>query len=431
MDLVKSYGNLIKKYTAENPTLALNMIKFGLFCECNKPNSFNNKSIPKAYMNLHNLCVKSTYNTLNNPQDSAWVNIFAPVEILHSFDINPFCIESFSCFMSGFKCEDYFIDYAEMNGIAETLCSYHKNFIGVADSNLLPKPKFALTTSMICDGNINTFRYLCDKHKIPSYILDIPNEYSKENELYVVSQLKEMISMIEDLTGKEFNVKKLREILKIENESKAYMREFFKYQSTRSYPSTLTIQLYTLFTSHILIGTKEALDFYKLLSEDIKNYPKSDALKIFWVHLLPFYHNTLKEYFNLNPHYQIQGYELHFDYVDDLDLDNPLESIAKKMLLNIYNGSYERKIETISKLVDDLNADAVINFCHWGCKQSSGGATLLKNHLNSKNIPMLILDGDGIDRRNSHDGQIKTRLEAFIEMIRKQKSGENNDRICL
>ena len=32
-------------------------------------------------------------------------------------------------------------------------------------------------------------------------------------------------------------------------------------------------------------------------------------------------------------------------------------------------------------------------------------------------IPMLILDGDGIDRRNSHDGQIRTRLEAFLEML--------------
>ena len=32
-------------------------------------------------------------------------------------------------------------------------------------------------------------------------------------------------------------------------------------------------------------------------------------------------------------------------------------------------------------------------------------------------IPMLILDGDGMDRRNSHDGQIRTRLEAFLEML--------------
>ncbi len=61
----------------------------------------------------------------------------------------------------------------------------------------------------------------------------------------------------------------------------------------------------------------------------------------------------------------------------------------------------------------DLNPDAVIQFCHWGCKQSSGGSILLKEKMQEMDIPMLILDGDGIDRRNSHDGQIKTRLEAF------------------
>ena len=37
-------------------------------------------------------------------------------------------------------------------------------------------------------------------------------------------------------------------------------------------------------------------------------------------------------------------------------------------------------------------------------------------------IPMLILDGDGIDRRNSHDGQIKTRLEAFLEILDKERN---------
>ena len=42
---------------------------------------------------------------------------------------------------------------------------------------------------------------------------------------------------------------------------------------------------------------------------------------------------------------------------------------------------------------------------------------LPKEKLQEMDIPMLILDGDGIDRRNSHDGQIKTRLEAFLEML--------------
>ena len=33
--------------------------------------------------------------------------------------------------------------------------------------------------------------------------------------------------------------------------------------------------------------------------------------------------------------------------------------------------------------------------------------------------PMLILDGDALDRRNCPDGQIKTRFEAFMELLNK------------
>ncbi|MCS4454592.1 2-hydroxyacyl-CoA dehydratase family protein [Clostridium botulinum] len=31
------------------------------------------------------------------------------------------------------------------------------------------------------------------------------------------------------------------------------------------------------------------------------------------------------------------------------------------------------------------------------------------------NIPYLSIDGDGVDRRNSQDGQLRTRLEAFLK----------------
>ena len=78
----------------------------------------------------------------------------------------------------------------------------------------------------------------------------------------------------------------------------------------------------------------------------------------------------------------------------------------------------------VERLTDHLRPDAVIQFCHWGCKQSSGGSVLLKERLQKKGIPMLILDGDGIDRRNSHDGQIKTRLEAFLEMIQQEEESK-------
>lgn len=417
MDIVKKYEELTKKQAEANPKTAYKMIKLGLFLE-KQIVKFSSQEVPKAYKELNLIALNSILRGLKNPENSAWVNIFTPVEILQCFDINPLSLECMSCFMSGFECEDFVNEYAENIGVAETLCSYHKGFIGTVESGILPKPKFAFTTSTCCDGNVNTIRYLAGKHDLDSYILDIPYEYSLENEKYVVTQLKQMINMLEEKCKKKFNEKDLKEILKRENESKNFFKEYLKYQRTKYYPSSLTLHMYMLFASHVGIGTKEIYNFYKLLAEDIQKYPESEGLKVFWVHLLPYYQETMKEYFNFNPKYQIQSYDTNFDYMKELDVEHPLESLAKKLILNIYNGSYERKIEAIKKAVDDLNSQAVIHFCHWGCKQSSGGVMQLKEAMKAKNIPMLILDGDCMDRRNSQDGQLKTRLEAFLEILK-------------
>ena len=74
--------------------------------------------------------------------------------------------------------------------------------------------------------------------------------------------------------------------------------------------------------------------------------------------------------------------------------------------------------------MEELHADAVIHFCHWGCKQSARGVMLLKEEMRKRGVPMLILDGDAMDRRNSHDGQIKTRLEAFLELLDQEEEKE-------
>lgn len=431
MGFIETYGNFIKKTTPNNPELALNMIKLGLFYEQNRLEKFPNRKIPKAYQKLNLIAVKSLYDALKSPKRSVWANIFSPVELLQCFDLNPLSIECFSSFMSGFHIEDMCIDAAEKSGIAETLCSYHKAFIGAGEAGILPSPLSALTTSTICDGNINTFRYLSKAYDVPLFILDIPYEYTSDSAHYVVTQLQELIKMLEDLTHQTFNLEQLKMILERENRSKAYYKTFIKEHVGRYYPSNMALQLFMLFASHLSIGTQDTLDFYKLLSEDIKKYPKTDALNVFWVHLMPYQHEVLGSYFNFNPHFQIQCYDLNLDYMEPLDIEAPVEALAKKMILNLYNGSFERKVEFVTKLSKELEVDAAINFCHWGCKQSAGAVNLLKTSLSQNHIPTLILDGDALDHRNSHDGQIKTRLEAFLEMVEKQKGGDLHDRICL
>lgn len=420
MDIIETYGGLIKKYAGRQPQTALKMITAGLALEHFRLTKFGEKGTPRSLQYLSDICIQYLREALNHPEQSAWVNVFAPTEILHAMGIYPLFIEAFSSYLTGFKCEDFFIDCAERCGIAETLCSYHKAFIGAAEAGLLPKPKFAVATSMICDGNINTFRYLSDKYNIPRYIIDVPYEYSRDSEAYVVGQLKEMVGLLEETMGKKLDEDRLKAVIRMENQSREFLRRYKKSLRKKYFPKSLSLEMRLLFTSHVFMGRQETYNFYKMLSEEIETYDDSMALRVFWVHLIPFYQSALRQYFHANPRYQMLGHDFEFSFLEDLDDAHPYEAVAKKMLTCLYNGPYERKVKGILEMIDILKPDAVVNFCHWGCKQSSGGVTLLRDALKEKNIPFLILDGDAVDRRNGHDGQIKTRLEAFLEMVEKQ-----------
>ena len=68
------------------------------------------------------------------------------------------------------------------------------------------------------------------------------------------------------------------------------------------------------------------------------------------------------------------------------------------------------------------NVDGGILFTHWGCKGTIGASSLIKGSLEEAGIPTMILDGDGCNPANSSDGQISTRLQAYMEMLKVNKA---------
>lgn len=87
----------------------------------------------------------------------------------------------------------------------------------------------------------------------------------------------------------------------------------------------------------------------------------------------------------------------------------------------IYNGSVDQRIQVAEKLAKETNADGGILFAHWGCKGTIGASSLIKSSLEEAGLPTMILDGDGCNPANTSDGQVSTRLQAFMEMLEKGK----------
>ncbi len=355
---------------------------------------------------------------LRHPERSAYVNLFAPCEILHAFDLYPMFVESLATFLNGFSCEDLAIDQAESSGISETLCSFHKTFIGGVEKEALPTPLFAMASSVLCDANTKTFLYAAQRRSLPPVIIDVPYTPSPEAVRYVRGQLEESVRMIEDFTGKPFLIDRLREIIEIENQTKKYMVEVMEALAFKAFPNHLTLEMARLMLTHTGMGRTETLHFFRANAQDIRKAPLRKGKTIFWIQVIPFFDPTLRKLFNYASDCQLLGMDINFDDLEPLERNDPLQSLAKKMVYQVFNGPFQRRIDWVLRLMDQLKPDGVIYFCQWGCKQSSGGAALMSQALKVKGIPCLVLDGDAVDRRNMPEGQTKTRVEAFLEMLR-------------
>ena len=121
--------------------------------------------------------------------------------------------------------------------------------------------------------------------------------------------------------------------------------------------------------------------------------------------------------FNFSDRASIVWCDMDFDSPADMDPGMPYESMARRLVENHFNGSGVRRIEKCVKMSRLLNVDGVVIFCHWGCKQTAGISAQMKEALEAEGFPALILNGDGCDEDNSSDGQVSTRLDAFIEML--------------
>ena len=254
MWIADKYIDHVKEQTVEHPGESWEKMLLGFKANKLRTKLLPKKGISKGYQKLEAMMMSLVADSLGKPESYVWGNIFAPSELISCFGLQTLSIECLSCYFSGYHLEDFFIDYAQNTGIAPTLCSYHKTFVGAIDSGAVPVPEYAVTTSLSCDGNLNTFRYLEKKKGVPFTFLDVPYRDDPESVDYLADQLKDFAKELENRFGRNFEEEKLREAIRIENATREALMEFFKLQSERYYPGELISHLYMMMGMHLLIG---------------------------------------------------------------------------------------------------------------------------------------------------------------------------------
>lgn len=421
MNIIEKFGAMVGDAALKDPEKARRLLLTGYRLQEQRLRFFPDKEIPSSGQYAALVVMKNMIQALAKPDNAAMVSIFVPGELVTAAGLTPYSVEAISCFLAGTKCEQAFLRKTLEEGFPETMCSYHRVFLGAALTKILPKPRCMIYTNLACDGNMMTFPYLkqtCDR---PGFYIDVPYEKNRESVLYVADQLRKLKSFLEDVTGRKISEEAVRQSVLNSKKAAENYRKQLELRKDHDPVTSLTYELYAIFMCHLLAGSETAVRYTKLLLEDVKKAPKGEGPHILWMHIMPFLQEPVKDVFNYSKTVHLSACDFVADGFRQMQSDDPYEAMAEKMVYCIYNGNVSQRIELAKELARITNADGGILFAHWGCKGTIGASGLIKNSLEKAELLTMVLDGDGCNPANTSDGQVSTRLQAFLEMLEENR----------
>lgn len=366
----------------------------------------------------------------------AWVTSGGPVEILQALGFYILYPENHGalCGVRGAVVE--LSGAAENAGYSTDICSYARTDIGSMLSGKtpvgrLPQPDILLACTNICQTVLHWYRVLARHFQVPLILIDTPFVYSKLTEhslQYVVKQLENSIPVAEQVADRRLDYHRLKEIIKLSKDATELWQEIINRGRQRPAPISVFDQFIHMAPIVEMRGKQATVDFYAALLKELdENVGKgigavrNERKRLLWDNLPIWYRlRYFAEY--LGEHGICVVASTYTNAWGELaplmNVEKPLESIARTYISPILNHGTKYKLETMQRMVKDFQLDGVILHSDRSCKPYSIGQIDQRNRLIQKfGIPAMLLEADHDDPRAYAEEQVASRLAAFVEML--------------
>lgn len=376
-------------------------------------------------------------------------------EILRVFDLPVVFPEINSLQTAVRRVAHEYLNEAEDYGYSPDICGYVKADVAVQlrdgshPMGRIPKPAVGVYTNA-CNTYIKWAEIWERMYQIPLYTLDVPGTRAagtqtwpgdpdfENDRRYVKAQLEELITLCEEVTGVRFDIDRLREVLgHVNTMSRGWKRVLELNRSRPSLFNALTDGTIYLGVANGFRGTEEGARFFDDLVEEME-YKAANGigtltdeqyrLLFVGVPCYPIF-RRFNEFFTqkngtfINSTYlwfASGGTNVGFQY----DLDNPLESLAEGVLINVRDAMdsmfFQDKI--LVDMVDTYNADGIVYHPIKSCRTvSTGLADNRRALMSERDIPSLFIESDMMDRRVVSEAQLKNRVDAFFEGLESRR----------
>ncbi|HSQ60697.1 MAG TPA: 2-hydroxyacyl-CoA dehydratase family protein [Acidobacteriota bacterium] len=342
-----------------------------------------------------------------------------------------------------------YLNEAEDLGYSPDICGYVKADIatqkrgGALPMGTIPRPAIAVLTNA-CNTYIKWAEIWERMYSMPAYVLDIPgsradgaqtwrgNHDFENDRRYVAAQLGELITLLEQVTGKRFDIDRLRESLVHANAMNHGWRRVLELNQSRpSLFNALSDGTIYLGVSNGFRGAPEGAAYFNDLVEEMEHkqargigtlVDEQYRLIFVGVPCYPIFRRFTELFTEhggtfVNSTYlwfASGGSNVGFQY----DPREPLESLAEGLLIGVRDAMDSMFFQTraLAQMIDEYAADGIVFHPIKSCRTVSTGLADNRRALMAlRDIPSLFLESDMMDRRVVSEAQMKNRIDAFFE----------------
>ncbi|GAW93802.1 2-hydroxyacyl-CoA dehydratase subunit D [Calderihabitans maritimus] len=367
----------------------------------------------------------------------AWITAIDPIEICYAMDVYPVLPENFAAVCSARQVAPEMIEAAEGEGYSNDLCSYARICLGSLFGNPgpwggMPEPDMLIVSRNACTTHVKWWEAMARHLKKPLFVIDMPlqitdRKYEDDNPQdlkYIKAQLMDLIAFLEENTGRKLDEDKLRKTAALSDRASQLWNEILEYRKTVPTPMSAADSFTDIFPIVCLPGTQEAVDAYEQLCREVAERAKKkkgvlpeERHRLLWDNIPLWYNLGLYNYFEERGSvFVIESYSTTWS--GRVDPDDPLTGLARKCSKIWLNSSLEIKINNTLKLAREYHVDGAILHSNRSCKSYSIGQVDIQNALKEHlGIPSIILEADMADVGKYADGPVKTRIDAFLELL--------------
>lgn len=354
----------------------------------------------------------------------AWCGVVAPFDLLSAMGVTSCFVEFVGAMLASTGMAGEFIEAADGSGFSSDACSYHRSVMGAAMKDAMPVPDILIGTTNPCSGGLAVIENLASRFSRPLFVLHIPQDESGGNVAYLAGQFRRLARFVTEHTGLPLDRERLRSAIENTNRFHAIGSEM--YRLAQHVPSPATSRDLSNFgiVMPLFLGSEAAVEvaetyrdaFKKRIAAGNGGVP-GERVRLLWIQNRIQFRHPLEKMLEEQYGAAVVIDELNDFTWDPIDPDKPFEGMARRAISIPFNGTIETRVEHLKKLARLYKVHGAVNPCNWGCRQGTGARGLMEAGLREIGVPVLNLEVDCVDDRKFGEGQMRTRLEAFLEML--------------